>query len=500
MELKTAVERVKELQELLHAYDHAMGVIGYELSTIAPKLAYIGASKTQSILAAEQNKHFINDEVRELLTFLDGHKAELDEQTAAEVRELLKNFRQTELMPREEIVEYRRFGSEIHEAWKKARESNDYASYAPLFDKQIEWSLKIAGYANSKGMDTYDFMLDDFEEGFTTEVLDPFFDAIRAEIVPLIRDIQTRGREIDDSFLHKEYPVEGQRRLGEYIMELMGLTRDVCTLEETVHPFSNSFNNKDSRMTTRYVINDLASSLYSVIHEGGHSLHSVHAADSLNGSAAAGASNGMCESMSRFQENIVGRSREFCEFLFPKVQEIFPEQLAGVSAEQFWLAVNKVKPDLIRTEADELTYCLHIMVRYELEKRIIAGTLKAADLPAEWNRLYKEYLGVDVPDDARGVLQDIHWVGGGFGYFPSYAIGNAYGAQILTGMLKEIDLFADLRRGDLSREIGWLREHVYQYGGVRKAVQIIPACSGEKFDVKYYIDYLKNKYTEIYGL
>ena len=223
--------------------------------------------------------------------------------------------------------------------------------------------------------------------------------------------------------------------------------------------------------------------------------------EDLTGSVLArGTSMGIHESQSRFFENYIGRSREFVNYIFPKLQEVFPEQLGDVSAEEFYLAVNKSAPSLIRTEADELTYSLHILIRYELEKQIISGELTAKDLPAAWNKLYEEYLGVCPPDDSKGVLQDVHWSSGGFGYFPSYSIGSAYGAQMLAQMEQELDVWGLVAKGNLAPIVGWLTERIYRYGSARKPAEVLDNCVYAPFDPRYYLDYLEKKYTEIYQL
>ena len=206
------------------------------------------------------------------------------------------------------------------------------------------------------------------------------------------------------------------------------------------------------------------------------------------------------ECQSRFFENIIGRSEPFIEAIFPRMQEIFPEQLKGITAHEFYVAVNKAEPSLIRTEADELTYSLHVMVRYELEKRLFNGDLEAKDLPAEWNRLYKEYLGIDVPDDRRGVLQDSHWSGGAIGYFPSYALGSAYGAQLLRKMRETVDVDGSLRRGDFAPINAWLKDKIWQYGCLYTPAQILDRVLGEPFDPQVYLDYLEDKCKAVYGI
>ena len=301
--------------------------------------------------------------------------------------------------------------------------------------------------------------------------------------------------------MHRSYPVEIQRVFSDYLMEVLGLDRSHCGIAETEHPYTTNFNNKDVRITTHYYENDLASSMYSVIHEGGHALYELGADDRYNYTAlSGGVSMGIHESQSRFYENIIGRSRAFIKYIFPKVKELFPEQLADVDEELFYRAVNKAQPSLIRTEADELSYCNHVMVRYEIEKQLIAGTLPVSKVPEEWNRLYKEFLGIDVPNDRMGCLQDSHWSGGSIGYFPSYALGSAYGAQMLHVMEKELgDIYADVEKGDLSKVTGWLKENIHAHASFKKPGDLFAAVCGE-FDVNHYMEYLTGKFTELYNL
>ena len=284
-------------------------------------------------------------------------------------------------------------------------------------------------------------------------------------------------------------------------MDVLGLDRRYCGIAETEHPFTTNFNNKDVRITTHYHEDNVASSMYSVIHEGGHALYELGCDDCYNYTfLAGGVSTAIHESQSRFFENIIGRSEAFINSIYPKLQELFPEQLKDVSAETFYRAVNKVQPSLIRTEADELTYCLHIMVRYELEKQLISGELNVCNVPAQWNKLYKEYLGVDVPDDTRGCLQDTHWAGGMIGYFPSYALGSAYGPQMLSVMEKQRGAIAgEVARGDLSGVRSWLKENIHRYAGFYRPAELFKRACGE-FSAQYYTNYLVEKYTKLYGL
>ena len=331
------------------------------------------------------------------------------------------------------------------------------------------------------------------------ETLDRFFSVLRERLVPVIRAVG-KAPQVDDSFLHKRYPVEIQRKFSDDLMEVLGLDRRHCTIGETEHPFTLNFNSQDVRITTHYVEDGLAESMYSVIHEGGHALYEL-GVDPANDYTvlAGGSSMSIHESQSRFYENLIGRSLPFIRAIYPRVQALFPEQLAGVTDEMFYRAVNKAQPSLIRTEADELTYSFHVMIRYEIEKQLIGGTLAVKDVPAEWKRLYREYLGVEVPNDRQGCLQDSHWSGGSFGYFPSYALGSAYGVQMLHSMEREIDVWGSVGRGDLTPVTAWLREKIHQYGCLLEPGQLVKNACGD-FDPTVYTDYLTEKYTRLYGL
>jgi len=415
------------------------------------------------------------------------------------VEVLRKQYDQIHRIPAEEYVEYNVLVNDAQSVWEKAKNENDFDSFAPYLEKIVQFNRRFAGYYHPE-MAPYDALLNEYEEGLNMQTLDAFFAQLRETIVPLIAKIQ-KAEQIDDSFLFRHYPVEKQREFSDYLMEVMGLDRNHCGIAETEHPFTINFNNKDVRITTHYHADALASSMYSVIHEGGHAIYELGGEDRYNYTfLAGGVSMGIHESQSRFYENIVGRSRAFIELIFPKLQKLFPEQLADVTAQMFYKAVNKAQPSLIRTEADDLTYALHIMVRYELEKQLIDGTLAVKDLPAAWKRLYQQYLGITVPDDRNGCLQDSHWSGGSIGYFPSYALGSAYGPQMLHCMERSIGSVEVLiSEGRLAEVTAWLKENIHRHASFYKPGALFEQVCG-KFDAKYYTDYLTRKYTELYDL
>ncbi len=498
MELNEALQQLDMLQKKLYAYNCASSSLYLDSVTVAPRDTSEGRGVALGILAGENHKLLADPQVGQLLDFLTERRDELDLPQRRQVEELRRSYQQLSRIPADEYMAYAMLTNEASDVWHRAKEASDFELFRPVLEKLVAFNIKFAGYYDSTKT-PYDALLNEYERGVDMAYLDKFFAALRERIVPLIRAIG-QTQQIDDSFLHRRYPIEAQRRLSDYLMEVLGLDRNHCTIGETEHPFTLNFNSQDVRITTNYKEDDVASSMYSVIHEGGHAKYELNIDPALDYTClSGGVSMGVHESQSRFYENLIGRSRPFVEAIFPKMQEFFPQQLADVTAEQFYRAVNKAQPSLIRTEADELTYCLHIMVRYEIEKQLIGGVLAVKDVPETWNRLYKEYLGVDVPDDKHGCLQDSHWSGGSFGYFPSYALGSAYGAQMLKNMEAEMDVWGPVSRGDLSAVSAWLKEKVHQYGGLMEPADVVKNACGV-FDPTVYADYLVKKYTELYGL
>ncbi len=501
MTLEQAREDLMTLQQKMAAYDHAMGLIYYDGTTTAPAGTAENRARSLSILSEELYRLQTGGETVALLEFLDAHKDELTQAEARMTEILLKDIREMQKIPMGEFVEYQEMLVLADDVWHKAKEASDFSIFCPYLEKIFATSKKFAGYCRPD-MDPYDYCLDRFEEGLNREILDDFFGKLRKGIVPLLKKIG-EVPQVDDSARHGFFPEDKQDELSHYLMDLIGLDRNHVGLSTTEHPFTTSLGSHlDERITTHYFEDDFACSMYSVIHEGGHALYDTGSADELAYTALdGGLYMSIHESQSRFYENIIGRSRAFCRFIFPKLAELFPEHFKGRDAEEYYRAVNKVEPSLIRTESDEVTYCLHVMVRYELEKKVMAGELEVRDLPQEWNRLYKEYLGIDVPDDRHGVLQDSHWAGGMVGYFPSYALGNAYGAQFLAKMKETVDVDDCISRGDFGPVNDWNREHIWKDGGMYKPAEILDrVLEGEAFDPSYYITYLQNKCSDVYGL
>ena len=499
MNVNDARNELMALQRKMAAFDHAMGLIYYDGCTTAPKETAANRGASLSILSEEMYKLSTSDETFALLEFLDGHKDELSEKEQRMVYLLLKDLRDMKKIPMDEFVAYQELLVKSDDVWHRAKETSDFELFRPLLEEIFATAKKFALYIEPD-KDPYDHCLNDYEEGMNKEILDGFFSKLRSKIVPLLKQVSEMP-QVDDSIRHGFFPEDKQEELSYYVMEKMGLDLGHVGLSTTEHPFTTSLGSHfDERITTHYFTDDFVCSMYSVVHEGGHALYDTGSAEDLAYTVLdGGVSMGIHESQSRFYENIIGRSRSYCNMIFPKLCELFPEQMKGRTADEFYHAVNKAEPSLIRTESDELTYCLHIMVRYELEKRIFAGELEVKDLPQEWNRMYKEYLGIDVPDDKQGVLQDSHWASGLVGYFPSYALGNAYGAQFLAKMKETVDVDACIAAGDFGPVNEWNREHIWKHGSLYKPSDLLERVLEGKFDPDYYIDYLYAKFGEIYG-
>ena len=496
---KEALEALKELEEKQSALSHAMNMIVYDAATAAPKNTSEGRGKTLGVLSAYMYELIAAPENKEMLAYLRAHEKELSQEENRRAERMEKVCLQISRIPQNEYTEYEMLLNDAQAVWEKAKNENDFPAFAPYLEKIVSFNRKFAGYYEPN-LPAYDALLNEYEEGMTMDVLDPFFAKLRGAIVPLLEKIR-HADPIDDSFLYRFYPADQQKACAEYLMEVLQIDRGYCGLAESEHPFTDNFNNKDVRITTHFYENNLTSALYSVIHEGGHAIYELACDDRYNQTAlAGGVSMGIHESQSRFFENLIGRSEAFIHAVYPKIKEFFPEQLADVTEEAFYKAVNRAQPSLIRTEADELTYCLHVMIRYELEKKLIVGELSVSDLPAEWNRLYREYIGVEVPDDTHGCLQDTHWSGGSFGYFPSYALGSAYGAQMLHFMKKDIpNVEEKILLGDLSDVKAWLAEHIHRHASLYQPSVLFENACG-KFDPSYYVDYLTEKFTKLYQL
>lgn len=498
-EIKKLTERLYEIQSIQSAYDHALSLISYDGVTSAPAGTARNRAHAVSVLSAEQYKLATSEETVRVLEELDENREQLSEKEKRMVFLMLKDIRRKQKIPMDEYIAYEELLVNADDVWHTAKEKSDFALFEPWLEKIFAANIRFASLVAPE-KDPYDYWLGEYEDGLDMKTCDAFFATLRARLVPLIRKIG-ECPQVDDACLKGNFSDADQEKLALRLMKVMGLDMDHVGLSTTEHPFTTEFGSHlDERITTHYLPDDFSSSLFSVIHEGGHALYDTGSDESLCYTVLdGGVSMGIHESQSRFYENILGRSRAFSSYLSPIIRSCLKDR-EGYSDEEFFKALNRVQPSLIRTDADEVTYCLHVMVRYELEKALMHGELSVHDLPKEWNRLYKEYLGVDVPDDRRGVLQDSHWSGGAIGYFPSYALGSAYGAQFLKKMKETVDVEACLEKGDFAPINEWNRQHIWKWGSEKPADKLLEEVLGEPFDPSVYLDYLEAKCRDVYGI
>lgn len=492
-----------ELVKRIRYYNDAIAVLYWDLRTGAPRKGVSQRAEVIGMLSSEAFKLTISDEMGSYLSYFDDpdNGSRLDPTMKAAVRECRKEYDKYKKIPEDKYREYVILTSEAESIWEDAKKNNDFELFKPYLEKIVDYNqqfIELWGYEGNK----YNTLLDLYEPGMTVEKLDEIFSMLRSRIVPLTARIRAAEHQPEDQFLKQYFDTGKQEEFSLFILDRMGYDFDAGRLDESEHPFTTGINPGDVRITTHYYPNDLISSVMSSLHEGGHALYEQNISADLKGTPLCeGASMGLHESQSRFWENIIGRSRSFWQKYFRDLQKFFPEQLKDISPEDFYRAINKVEPSLVRIEADEVTYNLHIMIRYEIEKALINGEINVADLPTVWGEKMKEYLGIVPPDDSKGVLQDVHWAGGSFGYFPSYALGNIYSAQIYNAAKKEIGNFHELiEKGELKVIKEWLTENIHKHGKLQKPAEIIMQATGEEINPVYLIDYLEQKYKEIYKL
>ncbi|TVY02320.1 carboxypeptidase M32 [Cohnella terricola] len=502
-EVSSSLNRFRELTARIKQYEEILGLVYWDMRTGAPRKGIELRSEAVGALSSETFKLSTSAEMGELLAELTKPEqlAQLGEIDRRLVEETAKEYERNRKIPPEMHREYVVLTSQAESAWEEAKEKNDFPGFVPYLEKIIAFNRRFIELWGAKET-SYDTLLDMYEPGLTTKELDRLFGELRARLVPLAERIANSPNKPDVSFLEGTFDKEAQKKFSRHILNEMGYDFEAGRLDESVHPFATGLSSGDVRITTRYLPDDLTSALFGTIHEGGHALYEQNIMPELAGTLlCTGTSMGIHESQSRLWENMIGRSLGFWERYLPDLQANFPGQLDGVTAERFYRGINVVEPSLIRIEADELTYNLHIMIRYEIEKMLFNENLDPRDLPEVWNRKYKEALGIEPSTDAEGVLQDVHWSGGAFGYFPSYSLGNMYAAQIMDVARRDItDLDRQVAEGQLHPLKEWLTKQVYQYGKLQQPGEIIERISGKPLESSYLCDYLENKYRDIYQL
>ncbi|UPO96988.1 carboxypeptidase M32 [Cetobacterium somerae] len=493
-------EKINKFREMIKEkkiIDSMLALLQWDLETQAPKGGYKLISEMIGELSLKSYNLTTSKEFLEMLKELKKNEEKLDNIVKREIELLEEEVEKIKVIPSEEYKMYSELTAKAQGIWEIARENNDFESFAPILEQIFNFNRKFIEYRGIKE-DVYSEILNDYEKGMNVKKLDNFFEELKKEIVPLLKEVNKNKRDFQKKvkFEVSEY---NQKLFSKEVLEYIGFDLERGVLSESAHPFTLTVNKDDVRLTTRYLKDLPFSSIFSTIHEGGHGVYEQGVDEILKDTILSdGASMGIHESQSRFYENVVGRSKEFWFGILEKSKFKY-SKLSELTLEEIYKGINEVSPSLIRVEADELTYSLHIMVRYEIEKGILSGEYLVKDLPRVWNEKMYEYLGVVPSTDSEGVLQDVHWSCGLIGYFPSYALGNVYSLQILNAMKKDINIEGTLERGELKRIKDWLREKIHRYGKLKTPKEIMVSVTGEELNPEYYIEYLKEKYKNIYN-
>lgn len=493
-------QKIEEFKEYLKKIEYLQSIsslMHWDMRVNIPKKGVAHRGEVLGYISGEIYKLQTSDRIKEFIDYFNLIE-DLDDVTKAMVEKTTKDYNQTKKIPEDRYKGYVIAVSNSEAAWEDAKDKSDFNLFQPHLERIVAFNKEFVdywGYDKNK----YDTLLDFYEPGITVDRLDKVFGELRDAIVTLLEKVQNSKVKTNPEVFTKNFPKKDQEEFGLLVLKQMGFDFEAGRLDESVHPFTINFNNKDVRITTKYHEDDFRSALFGTIHEGGHALYEQNIPDELSSTLLnTGVSMGIHESQSRYYENILGRSKEFWKYFYPEVQKRF-KQFDGMSLEEFYREINDVRPSLIRIEADELTYSLHIIIRYEIEKALINGEVEVKDMPRVWNEKYKEYLGVEPGKDSEGVLQDVHWSGGMFGYFPSYALGNLYGAQFLSKMLRDLpNYYGDIEEGRLGDIKNWLKENIHRHGSIYKPAELLKMVTGEELTAKYFIDYLNKKYSEIY--
>ena len=501
MEIKDYLNTYFEYRKKIKAFYLAFFLLSWDSSTVAPKGCFEARGNSIAALSQMEYELTTSKEFTDAVNYLYDNKSSLDEITSHEIEVLKERVDKQLKIPVEEVMEAAKLFSMANSIWVDAKQSNDFSKFQDTLEKIVAYERRYVNYLKSDKLSGYDILLDEYERGMTSKEYDKFFDCLKEKLVPFVKKVLAKGNNFDDSFMSKTYPKDQQKEICEYFRDVMCFDKNKGIMMESEHPFTSGFGTDDVRITVHYYENFFTSSIFSCIHETGHATYEANVDRSLNETfSGGGASMALHESQSRFYENIVARDENFWKKHFNKLKEVYKEQLADVTLDTFVREVNKVEASYIRTEADELTYPLHVMLRYDIEKKLLSGELEVKDAPKEWNRLFKEYFGLDVTKDSEGILQDVHWSQGSFGYFPTYALGSAYGAQFLNAMKKDLDYEKEISKDNLKSINEWLKEHIHKYGSSKYPKEIIKLATGEDFNPNYYVDYLINKYKKIYDI
>lgn len=495
--INKAIEQYRKDKEVIKNYSYANFVMGYDSYTDCPKQGVEYSLNVQQYFSKQILDILGSDSYKENIFKLYDNRELLDPIMKRDIELEYKSLKKLLNVPKEEMNRHLQNLDDCYFSWVKGRETTDYTEFNKNLNELVKYYKNYTKYQETENIKGYDVLLDEMEDHLTTEKYDEFFNLIEEKIVPLAKKILAKKNiKYNPKLDNLTFPIEGQRKLTIKVANLMGYTNEYGCIRETIHPFTNGVHNKDVRITTSYDEKLLFSNLYSVMHEAGHALYDLnHDAELNETNMFGGASCALHESQSRFYENYLGRRHSFISYLYQMVKEIFPTQLEGITEEDLYYYVNSPKLQMTRTEADELTYPIHILIRYKIEKMLFNDELAVEDISKTFNSLMKEYLLVEPNNDTEGCYQDIHW-SSDFGYFPTYALGSAFGAQFFKSMAKDINIDQDLSEGNFQNITKWLKDNIQHYGHMIDNLEIVKRATNEDFNPNYYIDYLLDKYKE----
>jgi len=489
----------KEQKELSH-FGGIAALLGWDQMTYMPQKGSEERAEQLCLISRLAHERIISDEFYNHLKKLDEMSNTLTEKDRIIVTKLKEDVEKARKVPSAFVEKMSKTTSLAYTAWEEAREKNKFSLFAPHLEKIIELEKQYCDYVKLSGH-PYNSLLDDYEEGMTVDTLRKEFGALRPQLVEILKKITTSAVYQKQQPMQMKLGVDQQKELCSILLKQMKLPVDRSRLDVSTHPFTTTMADDDVRLTTNYERGGLLSSFFSTVHEAGHALYELgllkgEYKDTVISDAP---SLGIHESQSRFWENMIARSKPFWTYFAPLFNKIAPESCKGMNTETWYRAINQVRPSFIRVEADELTYCLHVILRFELELDLIEGKITVAELPQCWNQKITDFLGITPKNDKEGVLQDMHWSGGEFGYFPTYAIGTIYASQLFKQFLKEhTTMREEISQGNFTAILNWLSEHVYQYGRLMAADEIIKKTCGEGLNSKVFVTYLKEKYYPLY--
>lgn len=493
---------VRELKEIA-VIGSIASVLSWDEQTYMPAGATDHRAEQASLMSRISHERFTAPRVGDLLSVIEQSSlvGDAESDMAVNVRETRRDYERATKLPASLVEEMSRTEVLSQQAWSEAKKKSDYPAFRPWLDKVLHLKrqeCQCVGYKD----DPYDALLDQYEPGETAASVRATFEALRGPLVDLVGRIVGSGKVAPLEILQRKYPAAAQEQLAKEAARAVGFDFGEGRLDVSVHPFCTHLGPGDVRMTTRYDENYFADAFFGVLHETGHALYNQGLPKAHYGLPRGDdVSLGIHESQSRMWENLVGRSRSFWTFFLPKARQAFAEAMTGVSDDDWYFAINDVRPSLIRTESDETTYNLHVLLRFELERALLRGDISTADLPAAWDERMEKYLGVEPPDDARGCLQDIHWSGGAIGYFPTYTLGNLYAAQFFEQARKDLgDLDAQFASGQFAPLLGWLREHIHHQGMKYSPRQLVKRVTGQDLQPTALLAHLRRKASDLYGV